>query len=131
MSDHAANPAAQPNSSLKAPSVASASCGKRNGECSMPSFDGAYSTPRRAAVWASFRRRDAEDDFAASGSPPPRIPLLYSGSRFGPVRRPAAGSLFCFGFAALRVTVSIYDGPSANAELRPWEAGPLAWLRLV
>ncbi len=31
----------------------------------------------------------------------------------------------------LRVTVSIYDGPSVNAELRPWESHPLAWLRPV
>lgn len=65
------------------------------------------------------------------GMPSASYSVLYSGSRFGPVRRPAAGSLFCFGYATLRVTVSIYDGPSANAELRPWEAGPLAWLRLV
>jgi hypothetical protein len=83
MSDHTANLAAQPNSSLKAPSVASASCRKRNGECSMPFFDGAYSTPRRAAVWASFRRRDAEDDFAASGSFPPRIPSSTRGHASG------------------------------------------------
>ena len=31
----------------------------------------------------------------------------------------------------LRVTVSICDGPSLNAELRPWESRPLAWLRPV
>jgi hypothetical protein len=58
--------------------------------------------------------------------PSVRIPSSASGSRFGPVLRPAAGSLFCFRYAALRVTVSIYDGPSVNAELRPWEQGPLA-----
>jgi hypothetical protein len=29
-------------------------------------------------------------------------------------------------FIALRVTVSICDGPSVNAELRPWESRPLA-----
>jgi hypothetical protein len=56
-------------------------------------------------------------------------PVFCSGSRFGPVLRPAAGSLFCLGSAALRVTVSIFDGPSVNAELRPWEQGPLARLR--
>src|SRR4051812_5895472 len=31
----------------------------------------------------------------------------------------------------LRVTVSIFDGPTVNAELRPWESRPLAWLRPV
>jgi len=34
-------------------------------------------------------------------------------------------------YAALRVTVSICDGPSVNAELRPWESNPLARLRQV
>jgi hypothetical protein len=31
----------------------------------------------------------------------------------------------------LRVTVSICDGPTVNAELRPWESRPLARLRPV
>jgi hypothetical protein len=67
--------------------------------------------------------------------------LTCSVTASGPMRRPAAGSLFCFDFTtpsrnnrvpgtpdfiALRVTVSIYDGPSVNAELRPWESRPLA-----
>jgi hypothetical protein len=82
-----------------------------------------------------------------------RVPFLTcSVTASGPLRRPAAGSLFCFccttpprnerasgtpDFAALRVAASIeicfgkyaekiYDGPSANAELRPWESRPLA-----
>src|SRR5579875_3136646 len=58
--------------------------------------------------------------------PSASYPVLCSGSRFGPILRPAAGSLFCFRCAALRVTVSVCDGPSVNAELRPWEQGPLA-----
>jgi hypothetical protein len=66
--------------------------------------------------------------------------LTYSVTASGPLRRPAAGSLFCFDSTpsrnnrvpgtqdciALRVTVSICDGPSVNAELRPWESRPLA-----
>ena len=52
--------------------------------------------------------------------------LTCSVTASGPLRRPAAGSLFCFVFDALRVTVSICDGPSVNAELRPWESRPLA-----
>jgi hypothetical protein len=67
--------------------------------------------------------------------------LTCSVTASGPLRRPAASSLFCFDFTtpsrnnrvpgtpdciALRVTVSICDGPSVNAELRPWESRPLA-----
>ena len=55
------------------------------------------------------------------------VPFLTSSvTASGPLRRPAAGSLFCFDFIALRVTVSICDGSSVNAELRPWESRPLA-----
>jgi hypothetical protein len=60
------------------------------------------------------------------------VPFLTSSvTASGPLRRPAAGSLFCFDCIALRVTVSICDGPSVNAELRPWESRPLAQLRKV
>ena len=53
--------------------------------------------------------------------------LTCSVTASGPLRRPAASSLFCFPTAhPLRVTVSICDGPSVNAELRPWESRPLA-----
>jgi hypothetical protein len=48
--------------------------------------------------------------------------------RGGGYPTPCGSALFCFGFAALRVTVSVYDGPSANAELGTWEPGPLARL---
>jgi hypothetical protein len=55
------------------------------------------------------------------------VPFLTSSvTASGPMRRPAAGSLFCFDCIALRVTVSICDGPTVNAELRPWESRPLA-----
>ena len=66
--------------------------------------------------------------------------LTCSVTASGPLRRPAAGSLFCFAttpprnnrvpgtpdLRTLRVTVSICDGASVNAELRPWESRPLA-----
>ena len=66
--------------------------------------------------------------------------LTCSVTASGPMRRPAASSLFCFAttparnnrvpgtpdYRTLRVTVSIFDGPSVNAELRPWESRPLA-----
>lgn len=54
------------------------------------------------------------------------FPVLYSGSRFGAKPAPGGTALFCFGYAALRVTVSGFAGPSANAELGTWEPGPLA-----
>jgi hypothetical protein len=55
------------------------------------------------------------------------VPFLTSSvTASGLLRRPAASSLFCFCCASLRVTVSICDGPSVNAELRPWESRPLA-----
>jgi len=71
--------------------------------------------------------------------------LTCSVTASGPMRRPAASSLFCFAttpprnnrvpgtpdYRTLRVTVSICDGPTVNAELRPWESRPLAWLRPV
>lgn len=44
---------------------------------------------------------------------------------------PCGSALFCFGFATLRVTVSSFTRPSANAELGTWEPGPLARLRQV
>jgi len=54
------------------------------------------------------------------------FPVLYSVHASGPKPAPGGSALFCFGYAALRVTVSRYAGPSANAELGTWEPGPLA-----
>ena len=87
---HAAKSAAQPNSSLKAPSMAAESYRERNSGYSMPSFDGAFAARKEAAVWANIYRRDREDDFGASGSLPPRIPSSARGHASGPNRRPAA-----------------------------------------
>jgi hypothetical protein len=36
---------------------------------------------------------------------------------------PGGTALFCFGCAALRVTVSTFGGPTVNAELGAWELG--------
>ena len=87
---HAAKSAAQPNSSLKAPSVAFRHSRERNGACSEPSFYGAFTARNRAAVWANISRRDQESDFGALGSLPPRIPSSARGHASGPNRRPAA-----------------------------------------
>jgi hypothetical protein len=87
---HAAISAAQPNSSLKAPSVAIPSCLGRNRGCSVPCFCELLAAGRRAAVRAILRRRDREDDFGASGNLPPRIPSSARGHASGLFRRPAA-----------------------------------------
>jgi hypothetical protein len=58
------------------------------------------------------------------------IPAML-GHGFGAYATPGGTALFCFGYAALRVTVSTFGGPSANAELGAWESRPLARLRPV
>ena len=129
MHHHAAKTAATPHVSLNAFSAPSPSYEERNG-CDQPSFDGAIAS-RSGLRFERTSAAEWNESDSVQWVPSASYPVLCSGSRFGPIRRPAAGSLFCFGYAALRVTVSVYDGPSVNAELRPWEAGPLAWLRLV
>ena len=87
---HAAKTAAQPNSSLKAPSVAFPRLEARHNPCAMPAFCGDIAAREKAAVEANFRSRDRENDFGASGSLPPRIPSSTRGHASGPNRRPAA-----------------------------------------
>ena len=87
---HAAKTAAQPNSPLKAPSVAFPSLEARNNPGAMPTVCGDLAVRKKAAVEAKFRRRDEENDFGASGSLPPRIPSSTRGHASGPNRRPAA-----------------------------------------
>ena len=106
---HAAFSAAQPNSSLKAPSVAIPTCRGRNEGCSVPCFWRLFAVERRAAVWAILRRRDREDDSSASGSLPPRIPSSTRGHASGPNRRPAARRRSASLLAPLRGI-----GPSQN-----------------
>ena len=125
MHHHAPIPAAQPYLSLNAFSVLYLSCEERNGSGKKPSFRGTLVSSCEMRLGRTFAAEKREDDFGPEDSSA-SYPVLCSGSRFGPIRRPAAGSLFCFGFATLRVTVSSFAGPSANAELRPWEPGPLA-----
>jgi single-strand DNA-binding protein len=90
MSHHAAKSAAQPNSSLNAPRVATLSCYPRKEVCSKPAFSETIAARDRAAVEANLRRRGTEDDLGALGSLPPRIPSSARGHASGPNRRPAA-----------------------------------------
>jgi hypothetical protein len=92
MSLHAATTAAQPNSSLKAPSVAFLSLEARNNPCAMAAFCGGLAARKKAAVEANFRRRrDREND---------SYPVLYSGSRFGAKPAPCGSASFCFAYSA-------------------------------
>ena len=87
---HAAKTAAQPTSSLKAPSVAFPRLEARDNPCAMPAFCGDIAAREKAAVEPNSRSRDRENDFGASGSLPPRIPSSTRGHASGPNRRPAA-----------------------------------------
>jgi hypothetical protein len=82
MSHHAAKSAAQPNSSLKAPRVASVNCQARTEVCSKPSLHGALAAHEKAAVEANLRRRGTEVTWCI-GEPSVSYPVLCSGSRFG------------------------------------------------
>ena len=59
MSRHAANLAAQPNSSLNAPQRADFERGRHNEHCSMPSSGEALTRRESAAVWTNICRREA------------------------------------------------------------------------
>jgi hypothetical protein len=56
---------------------------------------------------------------------PGAIPHLL-GHCFGAFATPGGKLALLLCCRTLRVTVSICDGPSVNAELRPWESRPLA-----
>ena len=111
---HAAHRAAQPNSSLKAPSVAVPSFGTRRYAMPFRVLDAVlprigFSADDGCGWWSMCIARNRWGDFGAYGCLPfVSRPLL--GSRFGPILRPAAGSLFCF---ALR------GPPGYGFQLRP------------
>jgi hypothetical protein len=100
MSLHAARTAAQPNPSLKAPSVAFPSLEARNNPCAMAAFCGDIAARSKAAIEANFRRRDREDDFGCIGESSASYPVLYSGSRFGAKPAPCGSASFCFAYSA-------------------------------
>jgi single-strand DNA-binding protein len=103
MSDHAANLAVQPNSSLKEPSVPSASCRERNGEYSMPSFKELLPRCERLP----FGRTSAAEI--------ERITLAHRGV-FRLVSRPLLG-----------VTLRAYPPPGGRLALLPWLRHPTGY----
>ena len=69
-----------------------------------------YTRSNRATIAADFRSLSADENFA-----PPcvcrYVSRLVLGHCFGAYPAPCGNSLFCFGSAALRVTVSVPDPP--------------------
>jgi hypothetical protein len=90
MVEHVAQTAAQPNSSLKAPSVAFMSCQACDKVCFGLTFYQAFNARQKASVEADFCSRDRESDSGALGNLPPRFPSSARGHASGPNRRPAA-----------------------------------------
>lgn len=87
---HAAQLAAQPNSSLNALHVPILSCDRRDGGCPKPSSNGAVAARIPAAVWENSACRVSKVDCGALGSLPSRIPSSTRDHASGPIRRPAA-----------------------------------------
>ena len=130
MHHHAPIWAAQPHLSLKAFSAPSLSREERNGSGGRPSSQTTIASGNEPRFGSKSAAETREDDFDTEGFI--RLvsrPLLGVTLRGYPA--PFGSALFCFDYVALRVTVSICDGPSANAELGAWEPGPLARLRQV
>jgi hypothetical protein len=130
MSLHAPISAAKSHLSLNAVRVPSLSRGERNGRGEMVSFRRTLASRMGMRFGRTSAAEKRTGDFGPMGFI--RLvsrPLLGVTLRGYPA--PCGSALFCFDFVALRVTVSIRDGPSVNAELGTWEPGPLARLRQV
>ena len=130
MHHHAPIPAAKPHLSLKAFTVPSLSCEESNGRGEMLAFPGTLASSNELRFGRTSAAETRTGDFDTEGFI--RLvsrPLLGVTLRGYPA--PCGSALFCFDFVALRVTVSIRDGPSVNAELGTWESRPLARLRPV
>ena len=127
----------------RAPGVAVPSLQERNGRCSKPSICGANAARQKAALGrvstAGTKRVTSVHSrlfrlvsrplsgvtLRACPAPGGRLALLLR------LHHPIAQRTRAVDpdSAALRVTVSTCGGPSVNAELRPWEPGPLAGIR--
>ena len=136
MSISAANPAGPPHVSLCTVDLANERLPRFNGGGELhPSWNG-HASSELALVAVAFRSQCANEDFALK-SVCRFVSRLCSGTASGLFMRPAAARSFCFGCAALRVTVSLQILFGKNAEkISPeppqmqsfgtWEHGPLA-----
>ena len=106
MSISAANPAGPPHVSLCTVDLANERAPKRDGGGELhPSCDG-HASLERAPITVAFRSQGAHEDFVLK-SVCRFVSRLCSGTASGLFMRPAAARSFCFGCAALRITVSL------------------------
>ena len=105
MSLRVTNPTDSPHLSRRLVEQANNSLHTRNGGGERRSCRGVISDAKELAAVAGFSRGDADEAFALERVCR-YIPPLF-GHRFGPFHAPCGSSLFCFGCAALRVTVSL------------------------
>jgi hypothetical protein len=127
MHPHAPNPAAQPHLSLTRFSVCLQSREERNGSGERSSFYGTQASRNELRLGRTFAAEKRDADFGPEGFIR-LVSRLLHGHCFGAYPAPCGSALFCFDYVALRVTVSSFAGPSANAELGTWEPGPLRLL---
>jgi hypothetical protein len=106
MSKLPANPAVSPQPHPCNVTQASESLSTVNGKARMQSLSGVVDRSKVAAIEANFLRRDAEEILGLG-----RVCRIASRRSFGHcvggLPAPGGNSLFCFGCATLRVTVSL------------------------
>jgi hypothetical protein len=110
MSFQAVNPAALHSLSpcmIERAVVSAQTCNGGSESCA--SCEG-HANSNRAAFVANFRSLSGDENFAPSFVCR-YVSRLMLGHCFGAYPAPCGSSLFCFGFAALRVTVSVPDPP--------------------
>ena len=107
---HAVNPAAFHSLSLCMIERADVSAQSCNGGGELRASCEGHANSNQAAFVADFRSLSADENFAPS-CVCRYVSRLMHGHCFGAYPAPCGSSLFCFGFAALRVTVSVPDPP--------------------
>ena len=110
MSTLAANPAALPHLCLCRVFAANRGPKSRNDGGERPSFVRVPGRSDDAAVEANFRSQNADEN-SVPACVFRFVSRLLHGHCFGDYPAPCGSSLFCFGYAALRVTVSVPDPP--------------------
>jgi hypothetical protein len=106
MSIHAANPVAPPHLFLCVVERAVESLAACNGGGGRRSSYGVMARSKAVAIAAIFYRRNADENFGpVCVSRFVSRRLLSHG--FGAIHAPCGNSLFCFGYAVLRITVSL------------------------
>ena len=110
MSRLAANPAAPPHLCLYRVFAANRGQKPCNDGCECSSFLRVPGRSNDAAVEANFRSPDTDEN-SVPACVFRFVSRLLHGHCFGAYPAPCGSSLFCFGYAPLRVTVSVPDPP--------------------